>query len=224
MEFLSSGPKENEMDVHIVEVAEGIYEMRPQPALEVFCASYLIEATLPALIETGPGYQAQAILKELNRFGQIPSYVILTHNHFDHCGGVGQVIANMSEATIVTHEDTISHLVDPTRLIKGIKRVFGDDFEQVYGAVLPVPEERILAVKDGSVISLGDQELQVVHAPGHVGHQIAVYHPLSQGLFVGDAIGGPFRGAEYCPNVAPPDFDLELQLETIEKLKRLSPR
>ncbi len=212
------------MDVQTVEVAEGIYEIHVDTTVAVSCSCYLVKAAKPALIETGPACQVGGIMHALTTTGHVPSYIIVSHNHFDHCGGIGQLVADLPGATVVAHEETVHHLVDPTRLIKGIKRVFGDDFEQVYGAVLPVPEGRIRSVRDASVISLGDRELHVVHTPGHVGHHISLYDPLSRSLFLGDGLGGrDICGAEFGPTAAPPDFDMEVELETIEKIKRLAP-
>ena len=46
------------------------------------------------------------------------------------------------------------------------------------------------------------------------------------GLFCGEALGVPWRGAEWfpLPGVAPPSFDMEAYFKTLERLKGLRPR
>ena len=211
------------MDAQIKEIAEGVYDICPEPTAEIACSCYLVEAEWPALVETGPSCQTDVVVEALAAMGREPSSVFVTHNHFDHCGGLGRMLEAFPRAMVFAHERTVRHLVDPSRLVAGIKRVFGDDFEEVYGPVLPIPPDRIRPVRDGDVVSLGDRELRVVHTPGHVGHHIAVHDPSTGCAFVGDAIGASFYGAECLSNAAPPDFDLELELATIEKLRRLGP-
>jgi glyoxylase-like metal-dependent hydrolase (beta-lactamase superfamily II) len=55
---------------------------------------------------------------------------------------------------------------------------------------------------------------------------MAFYEQESRALFCGEALGLPGQGAEPfpLPAVAPPSFDQELYLETMEKLRRLEPR
>jgi glyoxylase-like metal-dependent hydrolase (beta-lactamase superfamily II) len=73
---------------------------------------------------------------------------------------------------------------------------------------------------------VGGRELQVLYAPGHAPHHIVVFDRETRGLFCGEALGLPGRGAEPIPlpAVAPPSFDQELCLETMETLRKLDAR
>lgn len=204
-------------------VADGTYEIDTEMRVPISCSCYLVEAEKPALVETGPGCQVPALQEALR--GRKLAYIIVTHAHVDHAGGLGELLAACPGAVAVMHEDAVRHLVDPRRLMMGIQQVFGDDFEEIYGRFLPVPEDRILPIRGGAVLSLGDRELQVIDTPGHVSHHISLFDPLTQGLFAGDVLGsgvpsGVFSGI--C--AAPPGYDIEELLESIAGLKRLAPR
>jgi glyoxylase-like metal-dependent hydrolase (beta-lactamase superfamily II) len=202
-------------------VADGIYRIDAETRAPLSCSCYLVEAGKLALVETGPACQIPAIREALG--SRKLSYIISTHVHLDHAGGLGQMLIDSPGALVIAHEEAVRHLVDPERLIKGIKHVFGDSFEQVYGRFLPVPKHRILPVRDGTIISLGDRKLQVLHTPGHVAHHISVSDPLTQSLFVGDALGG-YLGDGFWPPAAPPGYEMELALKSTAKIKRLSPK
>jgi glyoxylase-like metal-dependent hydrolase (beta-lactamase superfamily II) len=103
---------------------------------------------------------------------------------------------------------------------------FGDDFEDFYGPILPVPESQVETPGDGATISIDGRELQIIYAPGHAPHHIAIFDRKTKGLFSGEALGLPQPGAESSPFpvAAPPSFDIEVYLETMEKLKQLRPR
>jgi glyoxylase-like metal-dependent hydrolase (beta-lactamase superfamily II) len=119
----------------------------------------------------------------------------------------------------------MKHVIDPSRLIESTKTVFGPDFETGLGPIIPVPESQLKAVQDGEVIKVGSRELQFFHAPGHAPHQIVILDRSVKGLFSGEALGLQGQGSKplALPAVAPPAFDQEVYLETMEKLRKLEP-
>ncbi|MBN1614004.1 MAG: MBL fold metallo-hydrolase [Deltaproteobacteria bacterium] len=201
-------------------VADGIFRIEAETGAPLSCTCYLVEADKPALVETGPACQVPALREALE--GRSLSYIVSTHVHLDHAGGLGRMLADSPDAVVVVHEGAVRHLVDPGRLLKGIRQVFGDNFEKVYGRFLPLPKDRILPVKDGDVISLGDRKLQIMHTPGHVSHHISIVDPLTRSLFAGDALGG-YLGDGFWPPAAPPGYDMEVALKSAAKIKRLDP-
>lgn len=102
---------------------------------------------------------------------------------------------------------------------------FGDDFETMYGPILPVPESRLKVVSDGDRLTVGSRELVIIHTPGHAGHHIAVFDTKIKGLFSGESLGLIYStGYPPLPAVAPPSFDMELYLKDMENLKALRPK
>src|SRR4029077_15670030 len=110
--------------------------------------------------------------------------------HLDHAGGVGDLAADFPSATVVVHEQGARHLVDPTRLVDSAARVYGGLLDSLYGRMLPVPQERILAAGDGQRIDLGGgHRLTMVEPRGHPRPHRAVLDEESAPLLVGASVG-----------------------------------
>jgi glyoxylase-like metal-dependent hydrolase (beta-lactamase superfamily II) len=206
---------------HIYEIDTGI--KMPHPVI-----AYFIMDRHPALIDPGPASAVPALLEALRELGQEPgeiAHVFLTHVHIDHGGGTGKLLEQMPQAKIVVHPQGVPHLIEPSRLISGAQEIFGEDFQQEFGPVLPVPQHQLQAAQDEANFSLGEIELKVIYSPGHAPHHICFSESQSRGLFVGEALGNPLPATSFVlPPVAPPRFDLEAYLRTLGRLKRLNPR
>jgi glyoxylase-like metal-dependent hydrolase (beta-lactamase superfamily II) len=152
-------------------------------------------------------------------------YIIPTHIHLDHAGGVGKLAQMYPESMIVLNPQGVKHMVDPSRLIRSTKMAFGDDFEMTHGAILPVPEPRVIIAQDGDLFTVGDRQLKIIHTPGHAPHHNAILDIKTNGLFCGEALGLIYSpGAPPLPAAAPPGFEVELYYTNMEKLKQLHPK
>ena len=212
----------------IEEVAEATYRLETiLPGADYTFSVYLIRETGGVLIEPGPASMVPYIQEGMKQLGiRSLSFIIPTHIHLDHGGGTGRLAELFPHASVVLHPRGAKHLADPSRLIEGTKMAYGDDFELAYGPILPVPEPQIRVPADGEMIGINGRQLQIVYAPGHALHHIAVYDRKTGGLFCGEALGLPVPGSENTalPSVSAQDFYLDLYLETIQKLKKLEPR
>jgi glyoxylase-like metal-dependent hydrolase (beta-lactamase superfamily II) len=152
-------------------------------------------------------------------------YIIPTHIHLDHGGACGTLVQLFPRAEVVVHPQGARHIIDPSRLVRSTAMAFGDDFEAVYGTILPVPESQVKVVPDGERLSAAGRELTVIHTPGHAPHHMVIFDLATQGLFCGEALGLVYSdGAEALPAVAPPGFDEEEYLSSMERLRQLRPR
>lgn len=214
--------------IDIEEVAERIYHLETSvPGAECPLSAYLIHEEKGVLIEPGPTTAIPLIQEGMKQLGMAEiSYIIPTHVHIDHAGAVGKLAELFPQAKVVLHPQGVKHAVDPSRLIQSTRMAFGDDFEVRYGPILPVPESQVKVPVDGEMLSINGRELQVIYAPGHAPHQIAIFDKKTGGLFCGEALGFPRKGAESSPipTASPPSFDMEAYLKTIKRLRELSPR
>jgi glyoxylase-like metal-dependent hydrolase (beta-lactamase superfamily II) len=196
------------------------------PGANTVFAVYFIKDGDGAIVEPGPAVlvpKIQGVAAELGM--PEPAYIIPTHIHLDHAGGVGRLAQVFPETKIVVNKQAVRHIVDPSKLIKSTKMAFGDNFEDTYGPILPVPESRLKVVADGERLVVGGRELVIVYTPGHAPHHISILDSKTKGLFCGEALGLIYgTGYPPLPAVAPPSFDLELYLKDMEKLKALKPR
>ena len=108
------------------------------------------------------------------------------------------------------------HLVDPSRLEASARRLYGESFDSLFGALEPVPEQNI-AVAEGDVLGW-----EVFPTPGHASHHVGY---LRDGLlFAGDACGVRREpGDEVLPFSPPPDIDVERWNVTIDEIESRGP-
>jgi glyoxylase-like metal-dependent hydrolase (beta-lactamase superfamily II) len=216
----------------VKEVADRIYEIKPEgKGLDCFplCTVYLVLDDKSALIETGCPVQASEILEAMENVGYDAkelSYIIPTHVHGDHAGGAGILAQWLPQARVVAHPKAAKFLADPSmiaRLMQGFKLVFGDDAEDRFGTMPPIPQEKFVLVDDGESISLGGRELKVIDTSGHAPYHLSFLDTRTRGLFCGDAFGGYFSEIEVIYPSSSPGSDPILTLESMEKLQGLNP-
>ena len=188
---------------------------------------YVLDTPEPAIVDTGTADTTpEPVLAALAELGIEPAdvaHLIPTHVHLDHAGGTGELARACPNATVHCHERGIAYLTDPDRLERlkrGVEDAIG--FEEPYGDPELVPGERANAISDGDAIDLGDRQLAVVDAPGHAPHQACLFDDSTGTLFTADAAGLYFDERIY-PTTAPPNFDLEVAVETVRRLRALEP-
>ena len=208
-------------------VAEGTYRLEVQiPKVDIIFTVYLIHETSGVVIDPGPAATLSAIQEAMKQLGMKGlSYIIPTHIHMDHAGATGNLTQLFPQAKVVVHPVGAKHVINPSRLIESTRMSYGNDFEVDFGPILPVPKSQVKIPEDGEVISADGRELQIIYAPGHANHHIAIFDRKTRGLFCGEALGVPLRGANSpIPVAAAPSFDIDTYIETIGKLRELNPR
>jgi glyoxylase-like metal-dependent hydrolase (beta-lactamase superfamily II) len=180
-----------------------------------------------AVIDPGPASTADALLSALREAGFDPgnvTHLLLTHIHLDHAGAVGTLLPHMPRAKVYVYSKGAPHLIDPTRFLASATRIYGDRMHELWGDVLPVPEEHVNIISDGDILKVANRRMEVHYAPGHASHHVIFYDVHSGELFAGDAAGVRLQGVDYVrPPTPPPDLDLEAWSRTIDKLKQLRP-
>ena len=203
--------------------------VRPQMA-----ACFLVETgSAVAVIETGNAASPDRILKVLKSRGRRPeeiSHVIVTHVHLDHAGGAGTLMQRLPQATLVAHPYGARHLIDPSKLEASARAVYGDKkFDEMYGTLLPVPEERVIVMENGDQLQVGGRQLSFMDAPGHARHHFTVWDEATRGWFTGDTFGLSYReldtvnGAFIFPTTTPIQFDPEALLASIDRMMEKKP-
>jgi glyoxylase-like metal-dependent hydrolase (beta-lactamase superfamily II) len=185
-------------------------------------AGYLIEGSAPVLIETGSQSSVPVLLAALDKIGvgaEELAGVAVTHIHLDHAGGVGDVARAFPSATIYVHEKGARHLADPTRLIDSAARVYGPLLDSLYGRMSPTDASRLHVVADAEeIVVSSNRTLVAVDSPGHAKHHVGFHDSHSGVLFAGDAVGVKLPdGGVLRPATPPPDFDLDLALNSLRK-------
>jgi len=209
----------------VFEVAEGITAIDTfYGGRERYTAAYLVQGAEPAIVETGPATSFEPVVAGLERLGVGPrdlAHIAVTHIHLDHAGGVWRIAEHFPNATIWVHERGARHLAEPTRLRASVESIYGEEtMASLFGTVEPIAAHRIRALADGAAIDVGGRTLTAVYTPGHAKHHMAIADSGTGAVFTGDALGiHPPDVRMLRPATPPPDYDLELALASIEKIR-----
>lgn len=191
-------------------------------------SGYLIRGERPCLIETGTALSAPRVVAALHALGVEPddlASIVVTHIHLDHAGGVGDIAEAFPRAQVVVHERGARHLVDPAKLLASARRVFGSTMDELFGDLKPTEAERVTTLGVADRIDLGGgRYLDSFHAPGHASHHVGLVDSATGDLYTGDAAGVFIpETADVRPSTPPPDFDLDLALSSMARMRDVRP-
>jgi glyoxylase-like metal-dependent hydrolase (beta-lactamase superfamily II) len=200
-----------------------------------FDAAYLVvHEGRAAFIDTGTNHGVPRLLASLEALGlarDAVDWVIPTHVHLDHAGGVGLLMQQLPNARLLVHPRGARHMIDPSALWEGATAVYGpEEMARSYGRLVPVPAERVDTSHDGQTVSLAGRPLRVADTPGHARHHHCIWDDASRGWFTGDTFGLSYREfdnargeAWILPTSTPVQFDPEALQASIERLLAAQP-
>jgi glyoxylase-like metal-dependent hydrolase (beta-lactamase superfamily II) len=199
-----------------------------------FAAAYLItDGQQAAFIDNNTTHAVPFLLKALAATHRTPEdvqWIIITHVHLDHAGGTSRLAELCPNARVLAHPKAAKHVIDPERLVSSARRVYGDDvFEQLYGAIRPVPAERVRPVNDGETIALGTRPLRFLYTRGHANHHFCIFDERTSSIFTGDSFGLSYpalqtQGLFVFPTTSPTDFDAKEALLTLDRIQETGAR
>lgn len=186
-----------------------------------------------AVVDTGTNASVPRVLATLASAGVAPAqvdWVMLTHIHLDHAGGAGSLMCALPNARLLVHPRGVRHMADPSKLWAGTSAVYGAERAfALYGRIVPVAAERIVAATDGLEIELAGRRFQVLDAPGHARHHICIWDDTARAFFTGDAFGLSYRELDVdgrpsiIPTTTPTQFDPQAMHGTIDRLLSYRP-
>jgi glyoxylase-like metal-dependent hydrolase (beta-lactamase superfamily II) len=165
------------------------------------------------LVDPGPTSSMEHLIEALG--DEQPRALLLTHIHLDHAGAAGSLVRRWPELPVYVHRRGARHLADPSRLLESAERLYGDRMETLWGEVAPVPERNLKPLRGGEEV----MGFRVAYTPGHASHHVSYFHPPSGRAFVGDAAAVRIPSSEHVlPPTPPPDIDVELWEESIDRI------
>jgi glyoxylase-like metal-dependent hydrolase (beta-lactamase superfamily II) len=184
-------------------------------------ASYVLDTDDgPAIFDCGPATTVEALKAGLSRQGLALSdvrHLLLSHIHLDHAGATGVLVREHPSLQVHVSEIGAPHLIDPSRLERSARRLYGDFFDTLWGELAPVPAENVHVVGERV---LG---LDCFPTPGHAEHHVC-YLDRDGTLYAGDAAGVRITPGRYVmPPTPPPEIDVDRWQQTIEEIERRAP-
>ena len=194
---------------------------QPLPGYRRFLSAWIYTSgDFCACIDCGPASTIPVLVERLRREGlERLDFVLLTHIHLDHGGGIGQLLEEFPDVRVWCHPRGREHIVRPERLWKGSLETIGE-VARVYGEPLPVGPDRLAS--DGELEQAG---IGVVLTPGHAPHHASFV--IGDWLFAGEAVATRMRlagGREYLRPATPPRFLPDVFLKSLKTLEQLDPR
>ncbi|MDY6935346.1 MAG: MBL fold metallo-hydrolase [Spirochaetota bacterium] len=197
-------------NLHLINLKQDISGFRN------FISSWIFNSNINFLVDIGPAATIKSLLEALEELNiKKLDYILLTHIHLDHAGGIGHLIDLFPEAKVVCCQKGIKHLVDPEKLWEGSTKAL-KDIALKYGQIKPTPKERIIPAEE-----FNSSGIQAINTPGHAAHHVSYVY--DKYLFAGEA-GGVFHSFNnelYLRPATPPVFYLEEAVESINKLIEL---
>jgi len=184
--------------------------------LENFINTWIYsDRDLTFLVDPGPTVFIDSLKKSLNtlNIGKTDlNYILLTHPHIDHAGGVGKLLESFPQANVICHPYGIKHLINPKKLWEASLKVLGREAE-LYGKIEPVPEDRISYMEE-----IEDGAIKVIETLGHSPHHQSYY--FKNILFIGEACGHHYPSdiTIYIRPATPPIFDYDKYISSLQNL------
>jgi glyoxylase-like metal-dependent hydrolase (beta-lactamase superfamily II) len=183
-------------------------------------ASYLLAGDEPALVDCGPTTCLGGLETGLAEHGlaiEDLRHLLLTHIHLDHAGAAGALVRRNPALQVHVSEIGAPHLVDPSRLDASARRLYGEDFDRLWGELVPVPEENV-HVAGSRVLDLAAWQ-----TPGHASHHVS-YLSEDGTCYSGDVTGVVIAPSKLiAPVCPPPDVDLEAWERSLESIAERKP-
>jgi hydroxyacylglutathione hydrolase len=152
-------------------------EIIPMMLGPVATNAYLVGDTKShSAVVIDPAWDGELIVEEANRHRWNIEQIWLTHAHFDHIGGIAEIVkSSQTEIKIALHPADL-----PLYSAQGGAPLFGMRIDAT-----PEPTIRL---NHGQILTLGDQTVEVRHCPGHTPGHVVFYCAAQKVMFCGDVI------------------------------------
>ncbi len=124
-----------------------------------------------------PAFNSEVIINKIEKLNLKPKYVLLTHAHADHTMALNEIVEKYNINVIANKKEK--------NMIEG--KV--NDYADVFGLkTIEKPLDKFIYLKDGEIIKLGNDEIKMIHTPGHTVGSVCYYIVNQNMLLTGDTL------------------------------------
>lgn len=176
----------------------------PVGAIQTNC--YIIKTKENHGIIVDPGDWPERIIETIKHHNIQPKVILLTHGHFDHIGGVKELMEAYPDITLYIGEQELPIV----------------EWSQTYLSQMGFPQtapyivEHALLLRDGDKVTVDELTFQTMHTPGHTQGGVIYIVEHQETIFCGDTV---FR--EEIGRCDLPSGDYATMLATLKKIAAL---
>lgn len=176
------------------------FEILPVTRFQQNCSILWCEKTRRAAV-IDPGGDISEILNFIDMLDLEPEVALVTHGHFDHCGGAAQFAAMTGVRIEGPHRGDaamIARLPQQSAAIAEFARARAKGSAELADVITRLEHhagkgkvqsyEPVRWLEHGDTIRFGEQELEVLHCPGHSAGHVAYFSRGARQAFVGDIL------------------------------------
>lgn len=151
-----------------------VEQLRVDAVKNIITNTYIVCDNSEAIV-IDPGGEPNKIIEKLDELGCTLKYIVITHCHADHIGGVAELKKAKGGKILISIKDS-----------KGVNNPLKNMAPFVGSKIPKIEVDNEL--KENDIIEVGNEKLRIIETPGHTNGGICIYSETKGILFSGDTI------------------------------------
>jgi glyoxylase-like metal-dependent hydrolase (beta-lactamase superfamily II) len=187
--------------------------------------SYLIGARYPMVFDAGMSFMAPLYARALEDVltSRQPSFLCITHSHYDHLGACSFIKRRFPDIRIAAHGLAAQVLKNPRAIasMTDLSNIARQLMNATDGSTEFLPPEIDIVLKEGDTLNPGEGiVVTVIGTPGHTRDSLTYHIEPCNAVVPGEALGVVQLDGRICPEFL---ADFDSYVESIQKIVAKKP-